>query len=47
MTDKNGTRIAPANRLDHLVDMTVEIGAIRGLVAQPRESERLDFMACA
>ncbi|MET3443974.1 hypothetical protein ABIC94_004783 [Variovorax paradoxus] len=35
MTDENGTRIAPANRLNHLVDMALEIGPIRRLVTQP------------
>ena len=47
MTDKNGSRIAPANRLNHLVDMTFEIGSIRRLVIQPRQSERLNFVAFA
>lgn len=35
MTDKNGTRIAPAKRLNHLVYMTFESDSIRRLVISP------------
>jgi hypothetical protein len=35
MTDKDGLRVAPANRLNYLVNVTFEIGSIRRLVTQP------------
>src|SRR3546814_6496025 len=47
MADKDGRRIAGADRLRRLVDMAVQVGPGRGFVAQPRKRQRLHFVALA
>jgi hypothetical protein len=44
MTDKNGTSIAHPNRLNHFVDMALEVGSIRRPVTEPREREGLNLV---
>jgi hypothetical protein len=47
MTDKNDTRVAPANRPNRLVNVTIEMDPRRNLVRHPREGERLYFVTFA
>ena len=47
MAGEHGLRLARAKGFHHLVDVPLEIGSARRLVAEPRESERLDVMAFA